>query len=66
VELHNVYSSPNTIKIMKSRRMSWAGYVALIRQKVHIGYLWESHNEYGQQEDKDLREWIILKWILER
>jgi hypothetical protein len=27
-ELHDLYSSPSTIRIMKSRRMSWAGHVA--------------------------------------
>jgi hypothetical protein len=27
VELHNLYSSPNNIRQIKSRRMSWAGYV---------------------------------------
>jgi hypothetical protein len=25
-ELYDLYSSPNTIRIMKSRRMRWAGY----------------------------------------
>jgi hypothetical protein len=27
-ELHNLYSSPNIIKVCKSRRMRWAGHVA--------------------------------------
>jgi hypothetical protein len=27
-ELHNIYSSPNTIRQVKSRRMRWAGHVA--------------------------------------
>jgi hypothetical protein len=26
-ELHNVYSSPNIIRMIKSRRMSWAGHI---------------------------------------
>jgi hypothetical protein len=25
-ELHNLYSSPNIIRIIKSRRMRWAGH----------------------------------------
>jgi hypothetical protein len=29
-ELHNLYSSPDIIKQIKSRRMSWAGHVARI------------------------------------
>jgi hypothetical protein len=27
-ELHNLYSSPSKIRIIKSRRMRWAGHVA--------------------------------------
>jgi hypothetical protein len=27
-ELHNLYSSPNIIRIIKSRRMRWVGHVA--------------------------------------
>jgi hypothetical protein len=27
-ELHNLYSSPSIIRIIKSRRMRWAGHVA--------------------------------------
>jgi hypothetical protein len=27
-ELHSVYSSPNIVRVIKSRRMRWAGHVA--------------------------------------
>jgi hypothetical protein len=27
-ELHNLYSSPNIVRVIKSRRMKWAGHVA--------------------------------------
>jgi hypothetical protein len=27
-ELHNLYTSPNIIRMIKSRRMRWAGHVA--------------------------------------
>jgi hypothetical protein len=27
-ELHNLYSSPNIIRMMKSRRMRWTGHLA--------------------------------------
>jgi hypothetical protein len=33
-ELHNLYSSANIIRIIKSRRMRWAGHVARIGRKV--------------------------------
>jgi hypothetical protein len=29
--LHNLYSSPSKIRIIKSRRMKWAGHVARMR-----------------------------------
>jgi hypothetical protein len=38
-ELHNVYSSPSIIRMMKSRRMRWAGHVVCMGQK--IGFCWE-------------------------
>jgi hypothetical protein len=63
-ELHNLYSSPNIIRIIKSRRMRWAEHVA------RIG---ETRNAYrilvGKPEgwkDQDVGGWTILKWILDR
>jgi hypothetical protein len=32
-ELHDLYSSPNIIRMMKSRRMRWAGHVARMGEK---------------------------------
>jgi hypothetical protein len=32
-ELRDLYTSRNIIRIMKSRRMRWAGYVARMRKK---------------------------------
>jgi hypothetical protein len=44
--LHNLYSSPNIIRMIKSRRMRWAGHVARMgRRGMHIGYRWESQKE---------------------
>jgi hypothetical protein len=38
-ELHNLYSSPNLIRMIKSRRMRWVGHVARMgRRGIHIGY----------------------------
>jgi hypothetical protein len=36
-ELHNLYSSPNIIRMIKSRRMRWAG---------HLARMGESRNAY--------------------
>jgi hypothetical protein len=32
-ELHNLYSSPSIIRIIKSRKMKWAGHVAPMGEK---------------------------------
>jgi hypothetical protein len=37
-ELHNLYSSPSIIRMITSRRMRWAGHVALMEKRgMHIG-----------------------------
>ena len=32
-ELNDLYSSPNTVRVIKSRRMRWAGHVARMGEK---------------------------------
>jgi hypothetical protein len=32
-ELHSLYSSPNIVRVIKSRRMRWAGYVARMGER---------------------------------
>jgi hypothetical protein len=35
-ELHNLYSSPNIIRMIKSRRMRWEGYVTrVVKRKTY-------------------------------
>jgi hypothetical protein len=47
-ELHDLYSSPSIIRIMKARRMRWAGHVARMgRRGTRIGCWWESQREGG-------------------
>jgi hypothetical protein len=36
-ELHDLYSSPSIIRIMKARRMTWAGHVARMGEKRNAG-----------------------------
>jgi hypothetical protein len=35
-ELHILYSSPNIIRHIKSRRMRWAGHVARMREERNV------------------------------
>jgi hypothetical protein len=45
-EFHDLYSSPNIIRMIKSRRMRWAGHVTRIgRRGTIIGYWWESQRD---------------------
>jgi hypothetical protein len=47
VELHDLYSSPS-IRVIKARRMRWAGHVArMSRRGTCIGCWWESQREAG-------------------
>jgi hypothetical protein len=43
-ELHNLYSSPSIIRIVKSRRMRRAGHVARLGEK-RLAYWWNSQRE---------------------
>jgi hypothetical protein len=64
MELHSSYSSPTIIRIIKSRIMRWAGYVARMEERgMHIGYGWESQKVRDHWEDQDVGGWTILKWI---
>jgi hypothetical protein len=45
-ELHNLYSSPNIIRMNMSRRIRWTGYVARMgRRGIYIEFWWESQKE---------------------
>jgi hypothetical protein len=45
-ELHDLYSSLRIIRIIKSRRMKWAGHVARMGEKRNAyRLLWESQRE---------------------
>jgi len=34
-ELHNLYTLPNIIRVIESRRMRWARYVACMRETIN-------------------------------
>jgi hypothetical protein len=46
-KLHNMYSSPSTIGMIKLRRMRWAGHVARMGKKRNV-YWWEIQKERDQ------------------
>jgi len=63
-ELRDLYSLPNIVRVVKSRRMRWAGHVARMGEwrgvhRVLVGNLRE-RDHWG---DLDLDGRIILRWI---
>jgi hypothetical protein len=61
-DLHNLCSSPNIIRIIKSSRMRWAGHVARMGEnRKHIGYWLESQKERDHYEGQDVGGWTIGK-----
>jgi hypothetical protein len=64
-KLHNLYSYPNTIKQMKSRRMRWAGDVARMggERKVYK-FWWESSKEIDHSEEQGVDGWLESERIL--
>jgi hypothetical protein len=37
-ELHNLYSLPNIVRVINSRRMRWAGHVARMEERCVQGF----------------------------
>jgi hypothetical protein len=64
-EEHNYLdSSPNIIRMMKSRRMRWAGHVGNVgRGEVHTGFWWGNPRERDHLEYPGIDGRIILRRI---
>jgi hypothetical protein len=55
------------IRVIKSRRMRWAGYVACIGEReVHIGFWWGDLREGDHLGHPGVGGRIILKWIFKK
>jgi len=66
-ELNDLYSSPNMVRVIKLRRMRWAGHVACMgKERVWgcIGSWWGNWRDHW--EDLGVDGWIILGWISRR
>jgi hypothetical protein len=56
-ELHDLYSSPNIIRIMKSRRMRWTGHVARMGEKRNVYRLFVGKSETRRPLGRPRRRW---------
>jgi hypothetical protein len=57
-ELHDLYSSPSIIRIMKSRRMRWTGHVARTREKRNVYRLLVGNPEGKRPLGTPRRRWV--------
>jgi hypothetical protein len=66
-ELHDLYSSPNIVWVIKSRRMRWAGHVARMgRRESWVGFWWGNLRERDHCGDPGVDGRIILGWIFRK
>jgi hypothetical protein len=64
-ELHNLYASPNAIRVIKSRRMRWAGHVARMGKLEMRTVFWlEDLKRRDHLKNVGIYGKIILEWIL--
>jgi hypothetical protein len=64
-ELHILYSSPNVIRQIKSRRMRWAGHVARMGKERNVYKVLVGKPE-GHLEDEGVDGRMRSEWILGR
>jgi hypothetical protein len=57
-EFHNLYSLPNIMRSIKSRRMRWAGHVARIGEKKNVYRLLVGKPEGKRPLRRPRRRWI--------
>jgi hypothetical protein len=57
-ELHNFYSSPSIIRMMKSRRMRWAGHVARMGEKRNGYKIFVGKPEGRRLLGRPRRRWV--------
>jgi hypothetical protein len=57
-ELHNLYSSPNIIRMIKSRRMRWAWHVARMGEKRNPCMILVGKPEGKTPLGRSIRRWV--------
>jgi hypothetical protein len=63
-ELHNLYSSPNITRMIRSRRMRWAGHVVRMGEKRNAYRIFVGWPEGKRPLGRPRRRWVDnIKWI---
>ena len=60
-ELNNLYSSPNNVRVLKSRRMRWAGYVARMDEERGCIWSWWGKPEGKSPLGRPTRRWVDIR-----
>jgi len=56
-ELNDLYCSPNILRLIKSRRMRWAGHVARTRERRSVGRVLVGKPEVRRPLGRPRRRW---------
>jgi hypothetical protein len=68
-ELYDLYSSPDIIQVIKSRRKrfgGWSMWHMWGRGGIRTEFVWEKVKERDHLEDLGIDGRIILKWVLKK
>jgi len=66
-ELNDLYSVPNIVRVVKSRRMRWAGHVTRMGEDRGVHRVLVGKREgRGHWGDQDVDGRIILRWIFRK
>ena len=65
-ELNDLYASLNIFRVIKLRRMRWAGHVARGGEELCTGFWWGNLRERDHFGDPDLDGRIILRWMFRK
>jgi len=69
-DLNGLYSSPDIIRVIKSRGMGWTGHAELMgERRAYTGFLWGNLRErdlLGEPgvDGKIILGWIFRKWVV--
>jgi hypothetical protein len=66
-ELNDLYPLPKIVRVVKSRRMRWAGHVARMGEESGVHWCWWGNlSKRGHWGDPDVDGRIILRWMFRK
>jgi hypothetical protein len=65
-ELNDLYSSPNIVRVIKSRRMRWVGHVARMGEERVVYRVWVGKPEGKRPLARPRRRWVDIRMDLQK